>query len=222
MIEIIPAWLGDGKYQLDINTNNHDVTSVDVYVTAYRQLYYVGTTSTGQSIVSIPPEVPYGPILMHAIGRNPGGSVVDTGPGHYTIHEGDRSSSPFWVQLSRDEMTVAPHDDTVSGYRMRVTVTDASGLPKKLFLFKLNRDWKYDVGDEFQGVCRPGDFDHYPEEQPDPEGVFFRKAYVDVTTPVSSELEDLWKHLRRDVNQLIRTMETNSVLETKEVVTLRG
>jgi hypothetical protein len=176
MLTIIPAWIGDGRYQLGITTDNAAVHTCSVYVVSYRQLYYVADVPPGQSEVELPAEIAYGAVMFHAIGMDASGAVVDIGPGHYTIHEANFRQSPFWVQLTRDEMAVVPYTENISGYRLRVSVTDAYGLPKKLFLFKLNRDWKYDVGDEFLGVCRPGDFDAYPEEQPEPEGIFFRKA----------------------------------------------
>jgi hypothetical protein len=221
MIRIVPAWNGERNYQIDIDTDNALVDSVDVFLVAYRRLYAVGTTAVGQSFMTIPADIPYGPVMFHAVGRDAGGAVVETGVGHYAIHEGGINESPFWVQLVRNEMKKTPYTEQVSGYRMRVEVVDAYGLPKKLFLFKLNRDWKYDVGDEFQGVCRPGDFDDYPEEMPAPGGVFYRKSYIDLSTPLSAELDELWHHINGDVRQLIRTMAANSVLETAEVRTIR-
>lgn len=221
MIKIVPAWIDGRHYQMDITTDNPLVTRVDVYVSAYRQLYYVGETTLGQSFMDIPADIPFGPVLFNAMGKDAGGTVIENSYGHFAIHEGSVVESPFWVQLTRNEMYDTPYTENVSGYRMRVDVTNANGLPKKLFLFKLNRDWKYDIGDEFQGVCRPGDFDAYPEEMPAPGTIFYRKSYIELSTPVSSELEELWFWIKADVQQLVKTLAANSVLETKEVETIR-
>jgi hypothetical protein len=143
-------------------------------------------------------------------------------PGPYSIYEGNRSDSPFWVSIERRSLEPeVAYTDKVSAYRMRIEITDSIGLPKKLFLYKLNRDWKYEVGDEFQGICRPGDFDKYPEEEPVPGEVFFRKSYVDVVAPNSQELEKLWDAIRADVQQLVWTLEANLTLGASETEIIR-
>lgn len=220
MIKVVPAWMGNQEYQLDIETDTAGVAAVDIYFLAYRKLYYAGRTTIGQSFMTIPDTVPYGPTQVHAVGLDAAGSVLDASAGHFIIHEDGARNSPFVINMTRSQVEIDPeYSQNISGYRLVIKVEDAVGLPKKIFLFRKNNDWDYDVGDEFQGVCRPGDFDKYPEEVP-AAGEMYRKAVIDVTSPDAAELETLWNLVQRDTKQLLESLKANANLGDVENVTV--
>lgn len=93
------------------------------------------------------------------------------------------------------------------GFRFRVEVVEAIGLPAEIFGHQriLADPATGSVIDEFLFVCSPYDLAIYPANAPrlDQFPAFFRKASIDIVLPSLALSEETWKLIRADVCGLI-------------------
>lgn len=101
--------------------------------------------------------------------------------------------------------------NNVSGFRMMVEATDASGLSNSIFRY-IRGPISAGTGtyrDEFDGVCSPADLEEFNEGAPEvgsnPE--WFRKDYIDLVFRSQTTAEESWKLIVKDVTILITTLD---------------
>jgi hypothetical protein len=206
-----------------------DVLWVDLY--AFPAKFMAANASDGPKIelgsksglpphsYDIPPTLAYGPYLLLAVARTPDKEILGVSEAVWTVLRDQEKA--YQVTLKREAVGDAvqmTHD--LTGYRLKVSVMETTGIPKALFLHRKSFDGVGRLRDEFLGVCRPPDFADYPENEPDDGAGKYRKDVIDVVTHHSTELESMWRAVSTDVTRLVDTMEANRRLEDVEVVAL--
>ena len=105
------------------------------------------------------------------------------------------------------------YGNTVDGrtlaYRMTVRVTRSYGVDPNIFLYK-----RESVGmggnppvDTFVAVCTPVDIEEYLVGAPREGDNFFRVADIDLLARNAEQLEDIWRLICIDRDELIRTLQ---------------
>lgn len=126
------------------------------------------------------------------------------------------AQEPF-IKLQREGIAVYVAGRT-QGYRMRVTAFDGKGgIPDQIFVYQ-RMPFGADFSDQFTNVASPEDIEQYPALIPDPSGVFYRLASVDLIFRNLDLANDAWAAIKNDVEQLIQTFEFFETLEIQETV----
>jgi hypothetical protein len=121
-----------------------------------------------------------------------------------------------YIQLERSGLVTYVAGRTL-GYRMTVLARNALVLPNEIFVFQ-RAPWGAGTANTFTNVASPADIEEYPTLFPAPDGVFFRKASVDLVFRNVSLADDAWAGIQSDVAELIQTMRFFDNLEVQEVV----
>jgi hypothetical protein len=115
----------------------------------------------------------------------------------------------YQIDLQRD--ITAHTSNAVHGTRIKITVTGASGLSPKIFVYReipLNPNDETKVA-QFDHVASPSDLEDFPEDAPvsgsDPP--WFRLNVVDVIVRSRTIAEEFWVALFQDVTELKNTLE---------------
>lgn len=111
-----------------------------------------------------------------------------------------------------------------SGYRFRVEVAAAVGMPPEVFRY-LERDNPANPAVSvaaFDGVCSPADLEDYPALVPDRSRGprFFRLDYVDLVLRSQHTAEEAWEILQEELTTLVATlnlMDDLGVIETLQI-----
>lgn len=126
----------------------------------------------------------------------------------------------FGIELTR-EVSVYPDTARSQGYRLRVTVTRATGVSPNIF--------RYDVHGpdalsqepylKFESVCRPVDLEELPVGVPEDltDVLSVRLAEMDLLFASKAELEELWLAVVADRDELLRTLGTLCELQVDAV-----
>lgn len=126
------------------------------------------------------------------------------------------SQEPF-IRLQREGTSVYV-DGRTQGYRMRITAFDAAGgIPNEIFVYQ-RQPYGAVFSDQFTNIASPADVQEYPILMPDPGGVFYRLAQVDLIFRNLALANDAWAGIKNDVDQLIQTLEFLETLEVQEIV----
>ena len=126
----------------------------------------------------------------------------------------------FGLELTR-EASVYPDAVRSQGYRLKVTVTRATGCSPNIFLHSVRGPDALSAEQylRFEAVCRPVDFEEFPAGLPeDMTGVLnVRLAEIDLLFASRAELEEVWAALLADRDELLRTFGTLCSLEVDDV-----
>jgi len=126
------------------------------------------------------------------------------------------------ISLHRD---VTGHvDGTIQGTRLVVTVTSASELSEKIFVYKevpLNPNDSTTIA-QFDHVASPADLEDFPEDAPiagsDPS--WFRLNKVDVVVRSRAIADELWDAILQDVTDLKTTLDRLDTFESQDDFTI--
>ncbi len=126
------------------------------------------------------------------------------------------------ISLHRD---VTGHvDGTIQGTRIKITVTSATGLSPKLFVYRevpLNPNDATAVA-QFDHVAIPSDLEDFPEDAPtagsDPS--WFRMNVVDVVVRSRAIADELWDAILQDVTDLKTTLDRLDTFESQDDFTI--
>lgn len=128
------------------------------------------------------------------------------------------AGSYYGITLMREEIESYIYGRT-TGYRLRITASNAVNMTDKIFLYQRERFSSLDdtTRDILVAVCKPGDLYEYPEDAPVGDIWYFRKNVVDVVEASIDAIEEDWQALRNDTLELLRAMEKNKLLSVTEV-----
>jgi hypothetical protein len=172
----------------------------------------------GELIYDLPAEVAYGPYSLFGL-LDDGGPPVGASDALGLVLRPPGKAYAATLKREAVETGIDTLHD-LTGYRLRIRVVEAVGLPRALFLFRRSRDGLGRVGNEFLSVCRPADLTEYPEGAPVGAPGKYRLDLIDVVTHRQAEMEEMWRLIRDDVGTLIETLESNRRLGDAEVVAL--
>lgn len=120
--------------------------------------------------------------------------------------------------VSRYEVSGRPQ-----GWRMLIEVTESFNMPEEIFLYMVtgvDPDTNTPMA-EFQSVASPADIDEYPAfdsaELVTPGTFFFRLPVVDIVTRNKNLLEETWKLILSDRDELIQTLNHMCALSIVDV-----
>ena len=105
----------------------------------------------------------------------------------------------------------------IDGIRLRVTVTEADGMPSKIFAYqsiKMRPSTNQSVS-AFDHVCSPPDLADYPEDTPlvGSQPDWFRTDFVDVLLRSEDEALRVWDLIVVDVMVLKKSLDTTDILQ---------
>ena len=114
------------------------------------------------------------------------------------------------------------HRGFIVGFKFRVEVLEAVGLPAEIFCF-LRVPQPSDPpqsDDEFQNIASPTDLQEYPALAPVPGAnrPFFRLAEATLDFRSESLADDAWRCMQADFDALLTALEEGSQLSVEEVV----
>jgi hypothetical protein len=95
------------------------------------------------------------------------------------------------------------------GYRFRVQVSAACGVPREVFLWQRKPILSEELGykDDFSNVASPADLEEYPTLQPDPDlPPFWRRDFVDLVFRSLDLAEEGLAALLGDLRELVRSL----------------
>ena len=120
------------------------------------------------------------------------------------------SSGPTYYNITLEkELSTYVVAGRTQAYRLVVTVIDATGLndPNIFLYLQLPADAAGNQMAKFQCMCSPLDLETYPAGAPslDSNG-FFRLAQADLIYGSTEVLEETWRLLQSDRNELVRTL----------------
>lgn len=121
-----------------------------------------------------------------------------------------------YIRLERYGMTAYVSGRT-QGYRMQIQASDAVGMGNEIFVFQ-RMPAGAGFNDVFTNVASPSDMDDYPVGAPDPGGMFFRLAAIDLVFRNVTLADEAWSGIKNDVTELINTLELFENMELVEVV----
>jgi len=124
------------------------------------------------------------------------------------------------IKLQRYGMTSYVEGRT-QGYRMRVKVSQVSGVDDALFAYQVMppAGGGTEYGAEFSHVCSPADIEEYPRDAPVSGKDFYRLTEIDIIFRNLKLLEDAWEKIQNDFTELVRTLENMDTLTLAEEVT---
>ena len=101
------------------------------------------------------------------------------------------------------------HGSQVYGYAMRVKVTEATGMPSKIFVFQRGkkRTNSGEFIDHFINIASPVDMDNVPEDEPafDSNIPYYRKDTVTLYFRCLQDLEECKDDISGDIFHLVET-----------------
>ena len=109
----------------------------------------------------------------------------------------------------------------VDGFRFRVLAYDAYLMPDEIFLFQ-REPYNLNTGEEadvFTSVCSSVDLQEYPVGAPSGTPAFFRQAEIDLIFRSRAQADDAWDLIKKAVDVLVRSLNTQDEMEESEVVT---
>jgi hypothetical protein len=127
-----------------------------------------------------------------------------------------------YIKIQRSAMTTFVEGRT-QGFRILINVLEASGLSESVFVYQL----KPAVGAEggpvsaFTNIASPSDLEEYGVGLPvaDPARPFYRLDSADLVFRNPELLEDAWKGIKNDLDELIRTLDfMDDLVPGEEVV----
>lgn len=126
------------------------------------------------------------------------------------------------INLQRD--ITAHTDNAIQGTRVKVTVTSATGLSPKIFVYReipLNPNDVTKVA-QFDHVASPSDLEDFPEDAPvsgsDPS--WFRLNEVDVIVRSRTIADEFWGALLQDVTDLKSTLDRLDTFDDQDTFTI--
>ena len=132
----------------------------------------------------------------------------------------------FGLELTR-EMNRYDVSGRPQAWRMRISVSDHFNVDPNVFLYMVvGRDPETnEVQAAFQSLASPTDMEEYPvgiqegsSGGPDDEpSLFFRLAEVDLVSRSRALLDETWRLLLVDRDELLRTLEHMALLEVSDV-----
>lgn len=132
------------------------------------------------------------------------------------------SSGPvsYGVRLRKREISEYVEGRT-EGYRLRLDVIEAIGIPPEIFVYQRKRGLLPNERDrdEFSNVASPADLEEYPADEPEPTRSFFRLKSIDVVFRNLDLLRTSLNDVRQDICSLIESlcqMETSA----EEIITI--
>ena len=114
----------------------------------------------------------------------------------------------MFINLHREAQTVYVAGRT-QGYRMKVTATEAEGLPNEIFVYQRFPlpDVNGNPVDGFVNIASPADLEEYLVGIiGDPTMPFYRLDTVDMVFRNEEQLQKAWVGIQADVNELIRSL----------------
>lgn len=111
-----------------------------------------------------------------------------------------------------------------TGFRLRVTASEANGLSDSIFLYVARPP----VGAETEsqgvimGVCSAADMADWPDGAPEPNAVpaWYRRAVLDVVCPSRIDADLLWARIQKEVEVLIESLNATDELAISEPVVI--
>lgn len=151
--------------------------------------------------------------------------------GPLAVAECVKASSPFdpsagtGFSISVSRLSADIEQDDKLGYKAALTITEAVGLPRELFLCRRTpADLPVtSVLEEFEGVCGIPEIYAYPAGAPNPEvGPFYRVNTVTLSAWTSQQLYDTYHDIIAELEELITVLRGQSNLTETAAVTLEG
>ena len=112
----------------------------------------------------------------------------------------------YGVQLSKQLTPVSPEGN----YRLQVWVSEyTDDTDPKIFTYQRQPTIpkeEDDPDDQFVAVSSAGDMAEYPVDDPNDDGPFFRKSFLDLEFESVDLLNRSWTFIKRDVADLINNL----------------
>lgn len=125
---------------------------------------------------------------------------------------------PRRLHVRRLAATTVPTMSNFGAYRMRVEVTEAEGDDIDKFIF-LYRRGSYDptindTCDTFVAIASPAQFSHHPPKTPNVNvgWPYFRLDYVEIDFVSSTQADQAWTSMKKDIHRLLCAFEQLSNL----------
>ncbi len=107
--------------------------------------------------------------------------------------------------------------NVTDGIRLRIDITDASGMPKKIFAYQSlpMRPATNERAHAFDHVCSPPDLADYPEDNPLPNSHpdWLRLSYVDLFLRAETEAQAFLHQVIADIQSLKYTLDVLDTLQ---------
>jgi len=118
------------------------------------------------------------------------------------------------VKITREK--TAPADQDLQMYQMRITASEAEGMPAELFVFK---ETTQDGIREFVHIATPSDLEELNTDAPyATKGVpYFRLPQVTLKFRCKVEMEETWEYIKEDIAGLLLAINYTDT-ETEEVI----
>ena len=118
------------------------------------------------------------------------------------------SEFDYGIELER-QMYGNTVDGRTLAYRMTVRVSRSHGVDPNIFLYRRDEaaQGANPPVDTFVAVCTPVDIEEYQVGSPKTGDRYFRVADLDLVTRNAEQLEDAWRLLCVDRDELIRTLQ---------------
>lgn len=112
---------------------------------------------------------------------------------------------------------------TLGALRFRVDASEPCGMPSAA-VFVWKRLPASPSQTEDQDICShvasPADMEEYPEDNPHPGGVYFRRTYIDFLFRSPAYCGMVWNQVRQAVEVLLFGLDTLDVLRPTATITL--
>lgn len=126
------------------------------------------------------------------------------------------------LKLKRLDAGTNVNYEFLSAYRLRIEVEESVEMDDRVFLYSrdpLNPHTGEQL-DTFITVCSPVDMADYPPEEPAPakQYPFFRRNWVELDFRATSQADEAWGLIVREVNNLIFALNRLTRLRVAETV----
>jgi len=127
------------------------------------------------------------------------------------------------LKLDRKEVTNVDYQWT-GAFRLRIECSDPSnsGADPNVFVYRRDPANPYDgtANDTFFAVASPVDLSEYPVGEPNPDAQypFFRLDYVELDFRATSQANEVWVIVVREVNNLLQALDRLENLQLTEEV----